>query len=488
MPIFAITISQMRDWEAQTWATGQSEAAVIEKVGVKVAEVALRLTRPGDTILILAGKGNNGKDALAARPHLEDRQVEILHLENPASHFERLRTLLGGVSNEHTTTPAPSPALVIDGLFGIGLNRTLSPDWIRVINLVNQAKRRVLAIDVPSGLNGDSGEPEGGAAIEAGLTLTVGAPKRGLLKSVASQFVGRLEVATDVGLLPRAPESEIEWITASDFRTFPPARPVDSHKGTFGHLGIIAGSKGFHGAAVLCARGAQKAKPGLITLAASESVYFPVAAQLQAVMVTSWDRNVVSSYDWDAVVAGPGLAGAEVPDDLKRYVADLWRESDKPVVVDASALNWLETGAITGSGLRVLTPHPGEAARMLGTTTAAVQSDRFAALRGLSTRFGNAWVVLKGHHTLVGRGTGPIQVNSSGNPGLAQGGSGDVLAGLIGGYLAQSELAEVAERTLAYAVWAHGAAADALEEKQYGWTIENLLDSIGGSRQAFEAR
>src|SRR5438128_7021286 len=183
MSLPVISISQMREWEKATWAAGQTEAEVIRRVGKCVAHHALRLTRPRDSILILAGKGHNGEDARCARAHLVERRVEVLEVTDPADALSKLDALL-----------SLRPALIIDGLFGIGINRPLSPEWIKFIQRVNETLTQVLAVDVPSGLNGDTGEPQG-AAIQATVTLTVGAPKHGMLKQSAWPLVGRLEVA-----------------------------------------------------------------------------------------------------------------------------------------------------------------------------------------------------------------------------------------------------------------------------------------------------
>ena len=149
-----------------------------------------------------------------------------------------------------------------------------------------------------------------------------------------------------------------------------------------------------------------------------------------------------------------------------------------PMVVDASALAWLPEGGAPAGQIRVITPHPGEAARMLGVTTGAVQADRLGSLRELSRRFGNAWIVLKGLQTLVGRNSGEVRVNSSGNPYLAQGGSGDVLSGFIAGLLTQSALEADPLKTLAYAAWRHGAAADRLQATRPNWVIEDLVEAL----------
>ena len=266
---------------------------------------------------------------------------------------------------------------------------------------------------------------------------------------------------------------------AEDFSDYPPRRAVAAHKGTFGHLAIVAGSVGYHGAAVLAARGAQRAQPGLVTLCVLENIYAPVAAQLQAVMVCPFVATPEIPDSCTAILCGPGLASPDLPASLKSHIVDLWQTSPLPMVVDASALDWLPAGATSSQALRVLTPHPGEAARLLKATTAQVQADRPTALRELSRRFGNCWVILKGHQTLIGRSEGKMFINSSGNPYQAQGGGGDVLAGFVGGLLAQPELHRDVEKVLRYAVWQHGTAADRLQESRSNWTVENLVMVLG---------
>jgi NAD(P)H-hydrate epimerase len=463
-----ITIAQMREWERATWASGQTEAEVIARVGKCVARHGLRLTASGDTILILAGAGHNGDDALRAREHLIDRKVEILQVTNPSADLPKLDRLL-----------AQGPGLIIDGLFGIGINRPLSAEWVQFIERVNSKRKRVLAVDVPSGLDADTGQPHG-TAICATVTLTVGAPKIGLLQESASPFVGRLEVAGQVGLVPCPLSSEIQWSDPADFAGFPPPRAATSHKGTYGHLGIIAGSPGYHGAAVLAARGAQRAQPGLITLHALDSVYHPIAAQLQAVMVAPWQVGNKLVSGCNTVLIGPGLAGTAQTDQMRLLVRHLWRDSNLTVVVDASALDWLPQQPAARNTVRVITPHPGEAARLLRTNAAHIQANRLESLRAISKAFGDTWVVLKGNQTMIGRSSGEVYVNPSGNPHLAQGGSGDALAGFIAGLLTQPRLLDDPLKTLRYAVWQHGAAADYLDTTRPNWIVEELLDELGG--------
>jgi NAD(P)H-hydrate epimerase len=473
MPLPVISIAQMREWERATWETGQTEAEVIRRVGGKIAQRAMQLTRPGDAILILAGKGHNGDDARATQRFLADRRVKTLDIIVPENDLPELERAL-----------FQKPALIIDGLFGIGLDRPLADDWRKFIETVNRSGIPVLAVDVPSGLNADTGDPASPAvAVEAAVTLTIGAPKIGLLAHNAWPFVGRLEVADDVGLVPCPHTSELNWTLPEDFQNFPPRRFAAGHKGTFGHLAIIAGSFGFHGAAVLAARAAQRAQPGLVTLFTQESVYHVVAAQLQAAMVNLWTPDMKLPDTVSAILVGPGLAAPGLADVMSPTTTRrLWRDSLLPIVVDASTLDWLPMGPSAKNAIRIVTPHPGEAARLLNTTKQQVQLNRPQAVREISRRFGNCWVVLKGHQTLVGRNGGEIFVNPSGNPHLAQGGSGDALAGYLAGLLAQRPLQADVGKLIRFAVWQHGAAADALQAGRANWVIADLVGELGNAR------
>jgi hydroxyethylthiazole kinase-like uncharacterized protein yjeF len=200
-------------------------------------------------------------------------------------------------------------------------------------------------------------------------------------------------------------------------------------------------------------------------------------------MVQLWTPETKLLEAASGVLIGPGLAALDVTDQMKTIIRRFWRDWQLPVVVDASALDWLTAQqTVARNTVRVVTPHPGEAARMLNTTAAQVQADRPHALREISRRFGNCWVVLKGHQTLIGRSEGGIFVNSSGNPHLAQGGSGDALAGFIAGLLAQPALQADVEKTIRYAVWQHGAAADELQSKRANWVVEDLVNELGNAR------
>ncbi len=455
-----ISVEEMRAWEQATWDSGITEADVIDQVGQVIARFISKRSRRDDLILLLAGKGNNGEDVRLTAKHLRGRRTILLNVQDPASAVKELNEAI-----------EQRPTLIIDGLFGIGLNRPLSDDWKELIECINNSAAPTLSIDVPSGFSAEEGSALG-HCIHAETTLTLGAVKKGLVADGASPFVGKLICKSEIGLvtLPNINGDHHSWVDEDAFPDFPPRRGADSHKGSFGHVAIIAGSKGFHGAAVLASKAATKARPGLVSVFPTNEVYLPVASQLATSMVAPWSGQLPEKVT--CILFGPGLAGTEVPQEQRNQLISLWKESRLPVIADASALDWLPPSD-SNPGIRVLTPHPGEAARLLALSNQEIQSDRIKSLRVISEKFGKAIVVLKGNQTLVGTcRTGP-SVNGSGNASLAQGGSGDLLAGYLGGLLAQKNLQSDALRTVQFGVWRHGHIADRLEQKHSHWTLEN---------------
>ena len=467
-----LTPAGMRAWERASWDAGAREADVIARVGAEVARAARRMA-PRGLVLLLAGKGHNGDDVRAALPHLSAADATLLEVDDPARAMGPLQAALRA-----------RPALVVDGWFGIGLSRPLSPDWKALVEALNASGARVLAVDVPSGLNASDGS-SWGAVVRAEETLTVGAPKLGMLLVDASRHVGRIRVTGDVGLVAWAaagiPADGVagEWGRPGDLVGWPPPRRVDGHKGRHGHVLVVAGGVGYHGAAVLAVRGALRANPGLVTAWTHPSAYLPVASQVASAMVQAWEpaRGVPDGVT--CIVVGPGLAGPGAEPWWAERVRAWWGDAPVPMVADASALDWLPPGPVGPGRVRVMTPHPGEAGRLLGCPAAQVQADRVGALRRLVTDFDGAWVVLKGHATLVGRSGLKPWWNSTGNPWLAQGGSGDVLAGFMGGLLAQPMLALDPGTAVRAAVLEHGAAADRLLADGPGWTTEDLAREVG---------
>ena len=479
MSLPVLTAEQMRAWEAASWAVKVSVNAVVGVVGDRLTARIRSLLPSGGRVLLLAGKGHNGDDVRAAAARLKGVDIELVNVHDPITAIDRVRT---GLSR--------FPLLVVDGLFGIGLRGPLSEPWVELFDLVNASLCPVLAVDVPSGIDADTGEPQG-AAIVARWTVAVGAPKIGLFLAPAAPYVGRLEVASGIGLTTHFDPiagidvgSRILWTESPDFLGLIPPRAVAAHKGDFGHLVIIAGSLGYHGAAVLAARAAIRARPGLVTVITSPECYLPVAAQLTGVMVAPWDQSADLPESTTAVLVGPGLAANSIPEWLRARVQAGWSESPLTWIADASALDWLRQVKPNGLAHRVWTPHPGEAGRLLGLSARDVQSDRIGSARKLAQ---GIWTLLKGHQTLVASPTGDVYINSSGNAGLAQGGTGDVLAGFIGGLLAQHALVAKLDRTLRYAVWDHGAAADRLELLANPWSPDDLILHLGLASSAHPA-
>ena len=465
MPLPIISVAAMRDWEERTWATGVTVEDVMLEAGKAVAREAEHLTRNNAEVLFLAGPGNNGGDVRIASQQTRNRDGVLLEFKEEPKSLDAVGEALG-----------KSPDLIVDGLFGIGINRKLNENWQKLIDCINSSGCPVLSVDIPSGLNGDTGEPMG-AAIKATRTITLGAPKTGFMQPTATSFTGCLVVAHSIGLLDELPASEHYWVTRSDMYRAIPSRSQDAHKGDFGHVGIIAGSTGYHGAAVLAARAALRARPGLVSV--YTPAYAPVAAQLQSAMVHPWSKDTLSGIgNCSAFIIGPGLAGPDVPEGLIAAARVIWSSFEEPVIADASALDWLANTAPHATAMRAITPHAGEAARLLGKTSNEINTGRTSAVRLLAEMTGSH-VVLKGRHTLIGNSQGPLMVNSTGNPGLAQGGSGDVLAGFLGGLAAQPALSKHFANTLAYGVWKHGFAADRLQQQSGYWGMDDLIEGLG---------
>ena len=467
MPDPVISVEAMRSWETASWEQGVDRTGVIDQVGCAIADWLRPQLKGKPPALILAGKGHNGDDGRAAATHLGSDQTRLLEVWDPEESVAELEAHLSA-----------TPTAIVDCLFGIGLNRPLNPSWSRFIQIINESGTGpVVSIDVPSGLDAETGETMG-AAVEADFTLTIGAPKRGLLTHNALKYTGYLRVLSNIGLMPMVHKSDLYFSSETDFRSQAFRKRPSDHKRTNGHLWLLAGSAGYHGAAVLATRSALRAQTGLVTLVTMPETYSPVAAQLQQAMVRPWPPSPPALASATAILIGPGLADPELPNPVVTQTINVWKRSPLPVIVDASALAWIPPSRTPFSSIRIITPHPGEAARLLGCQARDIEHDRIAALRKLSRTFGQCWVVLKGTHTLVGRSQGPVYVNATGNPGLAQGGSGDVLAGFAAGLIAQPRLQPDVLLTLRRAVWQHGAAADQLADQRSNWIIEDLPEAL----------
>lgn len=509
MMIPVVTVDEMRRWEKKTWDSGVKESDVITNVGARIAQWIVEHIDRGSRVLLVAGKGNNGADVVATSHFLpkKDYDLRLVNLDSGASGGRKLLESMevnasGSAELDGNSLPGEilwQPDLIVDGIFGIGISGPVEGEWRHVIDIVNAAGCQVLSIDCPSGMDCDSGTAQG-AVIKATWTMAIGAPKSGQIKPNAVPLTGRLLLASQIGLHQDGPDSEskVMWALNNEFREnggF--ARSYDSHKGDFGHVLIAAGSQGYHGAAVLAAKGAQTAQPGLVSVVCMSEAYYAVCSHLISAMVHPVSgesfRNLVPKAG--SVLIGPGLVGSEARHYFYPVFQDLWRESSKTIIVDATALDWVPVGKISVENqVRIITPHCGEAARMLrrgGNTSIDPKNDRILSAQKLSEMYGGCVVILKGYLTttyIPGAMTGNESLwflNSSGNPHLAQGGAGDVLGGVLAGNLApkveglsQAELMDYVVFQILRSVWLHGAAADSLQADGLSWTIEDLVEKL----------
>ena len=422
-------------------AAAGSTPPLMQRAGAAAAELAAKLI--GDKardILVLAGPGNNGGDALIAAELLAQRFFRVSVVKRPEELAE-----------------SKNWGLVIDGLFGIGLTRPVAGDYAKLAEYANQQRCPVLALDVPSGIQSDTGRVLG-AAVRATHTITFIALKPGLLTLDGPDHCGEISVA-NLDLDVKALVAPSAWVTEPGlFISILKKRPLNFHKGLAGSLGILGGAPGMTGAALLAGRAALKLGAGRVYAGLLEEHSIKVDMAAPELMLRHADD--VLGVDLDAIVAGPGLGASERAATLVGAAL----ASEIPCVLDADALNLIAEDDDLGDACArrtaetLLTPHPAEAARLLETSVAEVQADRLAAAQRLARSF-NAHVVLKGNGSVVVARDGHWFINTSGNPGMASAGMGDVLAGILGALLAQRYTGETA---LVLGVHLHGAAADAL--------------------------
>lgn len=475
---------------------GVPSLSLMELAASAVTEAVSERLDAAGPVVIVCGVGNNGGDGLAVARQLRARGVAVeawlaageraprgdaaRQLELARAFAVPLRTLAGAGMAAFEAALAGAE-MVVDAIVGTGLDHALEGDALEAVGAINRSGRPVIAIDLPSGLNGSSGEVAG-EAVEAAVTVTFAAPKVAHVLPPACFRCGEVAVA-DIGIPGWAfePRAILALLESSDVAGWLPRRPVDAHKGHFGHLVILAGRVGRAGAAALAARAAVRCGAGLVTVATAAGAVAPVQAQVPEAMVDALPEGPegeVSGAGVEALLAkatavavGPGLGVGAGPQRALEAVLGSW---PGPLLLDADALTLLagRPAAVAGRpGPTVLTPHPGELGRVLGWETARVVADRFAAARAAATS-GAATVLAKGPRTLIVEAEGPGWVNPTGGPGLASGGSGDVLTGTIGALLAQG----VPGREAAAAgAWLHGRAAELAAERFPGAVPASVL-------------
>jgi hydroxyethylthiazole kinase-like uncharacterized protein yjeF len=441
-------------------AAGELTPALMERAGAAAAELAATLASDrGKDILVLAGPGNNGGDARVVAERLKERFFRVSVVTRAAEIAEK------------------SWGLVIDGIFGIGLARDIAGEHAALVDYANRQRCPVLALDIPSGLHSDTGRVLG-CAVRATRTVTFIALKPGLLTLDGPDYCGDIQVAElDLPVTELAPPSA--WVAEPKlFQNLLKPRPRNFHKGMAGSLAILGGAAGMTGAALLAGRAALKMGAGrvYVGLLEEDSSVDPVSLEL---MLRHPDDAL--GQDLDALVVGPGIGQGERAETLVGAAL----ASDLPCVLDADALNLIsENPELRHACARrtadtLLTPHPAEAARLLALSTADVQADRVKAAKVLAANL-NAHVVLKGTGSILVARDGHWFVNTSGNPGMASAGMGDVLAGILGALLAQRYSGE---STLVLGVHLHGAAADALVKDGIGPVGLTASETIEAARR-----
>jgi NAD(P)H-hydrate epimerase len=487
-----LTAEQMRRVDRRAIETlGLPGLELMEAAGRGIAEALLadlpRVRERGVTVL--CGRGNNGGDGLVIARHLAAHgvPVEVLLLASPdqltgdaAVNLGRARGAgidVQEIADERAWAARAASfgpgSIVVDALLGTGVRGGARGLIATAIESVNASGAVVIAVDLPSGMDADAPGITG-TTMRASRTYTLGRPKTALVLGPAAARAGRLSVIP-IGIpdeAVRAEGSSLEWFDHDAAAALHAPRVAESHKGTYGHLLAVAGSRDRSGAAVLVARGALRAGAGLVTVACPGSVQARIAVQQAEIMTSPLPETpagelsraaasaaLALAAERDALAVGPGLGASQ---ETAAAVRALVRRVALPLVLDADALNAfaLERRAPPELGsaapMAVLTPHPGEAARLLDCTASEIQSDRLAAARRLAAGSG-AIVVLKGYRTIVAAPDARASINASGNPGLATGGTGDVLTGVIGALLARGSQAWDAARL---GVWLHGDAAD----------------------------
>ena len=504
-----VTADQMRRIEDRSEATGVSKDALMERAGLETARYIRRVCAPlvGVPVVVLVGPGNNGGDGLVVARHLHrwgakvsvyicrdrrtpDPKLDIVNelgipviATSADEGLEKLRALLN------------TAHVVVDAVLGIGRLRPLEGTVRDILLMLSEARAArpdmtTLAVDVPSGMDGDSGTADP-ASPAADITLAMGYPKVGHYVYDAAARVGNLDVV-EIGL-PGGVDDDVplSLMTDANMRPMLPARPSDAHKGSFGRTMVVAGSLNYIGAAYLAGSAATRVGSGLVTIAlpasiqmavagrATEPTYLPLAESSPGAALPSSASDVLGALgDYSGLLIGCGMGQAADMQELVEAVLHSEKQLP-PTVVDADGLNTLARTANWWErfpNTAILTPHPGEMARLTGMSTGEVQADRIGVAAESAARW-NKIVVLKGAHTVVAYPDGRAMLSPFANPGLATAGTGDVLAGSIAGLLSQGVSPEDAA---ALGVYLHGMAGESVRGRlgDTGMVASDLLPEL----------
>lgn len=454
---------------------------------------------------VFCGTGNNGGDgfAIARLLHNKGWQVDVLLCGDEGKikgdalvNYRIIKKLnlpihlIGDSQIGAAAILAGKSALIVDALLGTGFKGELSGLYKKIIGIMNDSQSFIVSVDIPSGLDSDTGF-FAGDCIRADMTVTFQLPKLGLVVNDGPEACGRL-IAADISIPGEAIEEAGLQISLTDLgivKGVLKKRSYNTHKGTYGRVLVVAGSKGMVGAGVMASKAVLRSGAGTVVLAVPESIQSAVNAHVVELMTKGLSDNQKgylqeacipqiheASAESDCLLVGSGLT---VEADVRKVVFELVRSSDVPLVIDADGLNALAYDLDVLKEKKadiVITPHPGEMARLMRCSTIDVQRNRLESARKLAAQYGIV-VVLKGFRTVVALPDGSIYINPTGNPGMATAGSGDVLAGVIAGFAAQGYKASDAAIC---GVYVHGAAGDAAAEKngEYGLTAGDIIENV----------
>ena len=481
------TAQEMSRADERAQELGIPGGVLMERAGAGMAHVALQLYAPRQA-LVVAGGGNNGGDGFVVARELHRAGVEVAVLPtkdgyegDPGTNFEILRNLgVRFVNLDELEAELEQADLVIDALLGTGFSGEVREKEARLIERMNESPTPILAIDVPSGVDGATGEVQG-AAVRADVTVCAYAAKVGCVISPGREHAGEV-IAVDIGIPPEADvEPALVWTDADSLRGRLPRSVEPAHKYSVGALLVVAGSRHTTGAPVMVVRAAERTGCGIVFLATSESAAPAIDLELTEALIhgvsqdgegyvtsQALDQILQLSERTSALAVGPGMGTRE---EGRRLVEGILKEVESPVLLDADALtNLVGTGALSKRDApTVITPHAGELGRLLGAGAKEVSARRLRSAQSAAEEHG-CCVLLKGSDTLIACG-GKIAVNSTGNVALATAGTGDILSGVIGALLSRGmDVYEAAQ----VGAWAHGRAAE-LWLEETGWPAESLI-------------
>ena len=481
---------------------------LMENAGLRVVESirAILIEENRNRVVILAGKGNNGGDGLVVGRHLVNcgTAIEIFLLGDPDALTPDARVnydilnkmgipIQPLILDQHLAnlmTSLLQADLVVDAIYGIGFRGRLDDFETRVADLLNSSRVPVLAVDIASGVEADTGKVHG-SAVQADYTVTLALPKLGLIMAPGSEYTGRWSVA-DISI-PRSlledPTLKMNLLDAAAIKGWLTPRAADTHKGTYGHVLVVGGSAGMTGAVTMTSCAALRCGAGLVTAALPETQMPILDAAVMEVMGQALPETNLGCISIDALPAlesllgtcsvcavGPGMSRYQEANAILRFILE---NSGVPVLIDADGINALasDPGVLRDRQVPVvITPHPRELARLTGLTVEEIQHNRIE----VASRYAADWgitMVLKGHQTVVACPRGEVFINSRGNPGMATAGSGDVLSGIIAGLIAQGLKTQQAA---AAGVYIHGRAGDraAAEIGQRGMIAGDMIDYL----------